>query len=159
LKIWLRCDMVHGWGPGRCCDGMFAAHDGATGVAHCVPVCALRRSQQEPSGGAPTSRCVMHVNFRVEEKCEVSEGGAVASEDWAVVGLGVAARVEGCDLGPIWIFRKATWRWAFRTKGRVHDCWPRASHWATHALCRLLAKCFMWLLTGRVPGCQRQCVR
>ena len=33
----------------------------------------------------------MHVNFRVEEKCEVSEGGAVASEDWAVVGLGVVA--------------------------------------------------------------------
>ena len=49
----------------------------------------------------------MHVNFRVEEKCGVSEGGAVASEDWAVVGLGVAARVEGCDLGPVWIFEES----------------------------------------------------
>ena len=93
----------------------------------------------------------------------MSEGGAVASEDWAVVGLGVAARIEGCDLGLGWIFMesyfKPTWRWAFRTKGRVHYGCPRASHWATHALCRLLAKCFMWLLTGRVPGCQLQRVR
>jgi hypothetical protein len=83
--------MVHGWGPGRCCDGMCAAHDCATGVTRWVLVCALRRSQQEPSGGVPTSRCVMHVNLRVEDKCGVSEGGAAASEDLAEVGLGVVA--------------------------------------------------------------------
>jgi hypothetical protein len=83
--------MVHGWGPGRCCDGVSAVHDGATGVTRWVPVGALRRSQQEPSGGVYTSCCVMHVNLRVEDKCGVSEGGAVASEDLAVVGLGVVA--------------------------------------------------------------------